>query len=76
VSTVSLKRDNIAAAEENCEHRLVKPGRNRWRIVSNVSLNRDEMAGAENTGWMPQWRIVSTVSLNRDEGMDSEDTGS
>jgi len=37
-------------------------------MLSTVSLNRDEMAGAEDTGWMPQWRIVSTVSLNRDEG--------
>ena len=50
------------------EHRLVKPGRRYGHrghgIVSTVSLNRDEMAGAENTGW----RIVSTVSLNRDEG--------
>ena len=27
MSTVSLNRDDIAAAEENCEHRLVKPGR-------------------------------------------------
>ena len=35
--------------------------------LSTVSLNRDEMAGAEDTGWMPQWRIVSTVSLNRDD---------
>jgi len=30
VSTVSLNRDNIAAAEENCEHRLVKPGLYSW----------------------------------------------
>ena len=37
--------------------------------MSTVSLNRDEMAGAEDTGSMPQWRIVSTVSLNRDERM-------
>jgi len=37
VSTVSLNRDDIAAAEENCEHRFVNPGRNRWRIVSTVS---------------------------------------
>jgi len=43
--------------------------------VSTVSLNRDEMAGAENTGCMPQWSIVSTISLNRDEDLDSEDTG-
>ena len=35
--------------------------------MSTVSLNRDEMAGAENTGWMLLWRIVSTVSLNRDD---------
>ena len=26
VSTISLNRDDIAAPEENCEHRLVKPG--------------------------------------------------
>jgi hypothetical protein len=43
--------------------------------VSTVSLNQDEMAGAEHMGWMPQWRIVSTISLNRDEGMGTEDTG-
>jgi hypothetical protein len=43
------------------------------REVSTVSLNRDEMAGAEDTGWIPQWRIVGTVSLNRDEGMSAED---
>jgi hypothetical protein len=77
VSTVSLNRDDIAAAEEKSEHRLVKPGRRYGHgghgIVSTVSLNRDEMAGAEDTGWMPQWRIVSTVSLNRDEGMSAED---
>ena len=42
-------------------------------MLSTVSLNRDEMAGAEDTGWMPQWRVVSTVSLNRDEGMSAED---
>jgi len=30
VSTVSLNRDDIAAAQENCEHRLVKPGRDGW----------------------------------------------
>jgi hypothetical protein len=30
--------------------------------VSTVSLNRDEMAGAEHTWLIPQWRIVSTVS--------------
>jgi len=42
--------DDIAAAEENCEHSLVKPGRNRWRIVSTVSLNRDEGMGTEDTG--------------------------
>jgi hypothetical protein len=39
--------------------------------VSTISLNWDEMAGAENPGWMPQWRIVSTVSLNRDERQSS-----
>jgi hypothetical protein len=44
--------------------------------LSTVSLIRDEMAVAEDTGWMPQWRIVSTVSLNRDEDLDLEDTGS
>jgi hypothetical protein len=53
------------------EHRLVKPGRRYGHgghgIVNTFSLNRDEMAGAENTGWMPQWSIVSTVSLNRDD---------
>jgi hypothetical protein len=43
--------------------------------VSTILLNRDEMVGAENTGWMPQWRIVSTVLLNQDEGMGTEDTG-
>jgi hypothetical protein len=79
VSTVSLNRHDIAAAEENCEHRLVKPGQRYGhgghRIVSNVSFNRDKMAEAEDTGWMPQWRIVSTISLNRDEDLDSEDTG-
>jgi hypothetical protein len=32
------------------EHRLVKPGRNRWRIVSTVSLNRDDGMGTEDTG--------------------------
>ena len=37
-------------------------------MVSTVSLNRDEMPGAENTGWMPQWVIVSAISLNQDEG--------
>jgi hypothetical protein len=62
------------------EHRLVQPGRRYGHGVhgtlSTVSLNRDEMAGAEDTGWMPLWRIVSTVSLNRDEDLDSEDTGS
>jgi hypothetical protein len=36
-------------------------------MLSTVSLNRDEMAGVEDTGWMPQWRIVSTVLLNRDD---------
>jgi len=41
VSTGSLNREDIVAVKENCEHRLVKPGRNRWRIVSTVSLNRD-----------------------------------
>ena len=41
--------------------------------MSAVSLNRDEMAGAEDTGWMPQWRIVSTASLNRAEGMSAVD---
>jgi hypothetical protein len=41
--------------------------------VSTVSVNRDEMAAAEDTGSIPQWRIVSTVSLNRDEGMSAED---
>jgi hypothetical protein len=80
VSTVSLNRDDIAAAEENCEHRLLKPGRRYGHgghgIVSTVSLNRDDIAGAEDTGWMPRRRIVSTVSLNRDEDLDSEDTGS
>jgi hypothetical protein len=50
VSTVSLDWDDIAAAEENCEHRLVKPGRNRWRIVGTVSLNCDEGMGTENMG--------------------------
>jgi len=54
------------------EHRLYKPGRRYGHgghgIVSTVSLNRDEMAGAEITGWMTQWRMVSTVSLYRDEG--------
>jgi len=30
VSTVSLDRDDIAAAEENCEYGLVKPGRDSW----------------------------------------------
>jgi hypothetical protein len=44
--------------------------------VSTVSLHRDEMAGAEDTGWIPHWRIVITVSLNRDEDFDTEDTGS
>jgi hypothetical protein len=65
---------------EDREHRLVKPGRRYGHrghvIVRTIPLNRDEMAGAEVTGWMPQWRIVSTVSLNRDEDLDSEDTGS
>ena len=46
VSTVSLNLENIVAAEENCEHRLVNPGRNRWRIVSTVSLNRYDIAAA------------------------------
>ena len=55
VSTVSLNRDDIAGAEENCEHRLVKPGR-------GFGLGGH--------------RIVSTVSLNRDEDLDLEDTGS
>jgi len=50
VSTISLNRDDIAAAEENCEHHLVKPGRNRWRIVSTVLLNRDAGMGTEDTG--------------------------
>jgi hypothetical protein len=36
--------------------------------VGTASLHQDEMAGAQNTGWIPQWRIVSTVSLNQDEG--------
>jgi len=44
--------------------------------VSTVSLNWDEMSGAEDTGWMSQWRIMSTVSLNRDEGMGVEGTRS
>ena len=44
--------------------------------LSTVSLNQDDIAGADDTKWMPQWRIVSTVSSNRDEDMDSEDTGS
>jgi hypothetical protein len=65
VSTVSLNRDDIAAAEENSEHRLVKPGRRYGHgghgIVSTVSLNRDDIAGAEDMGWMPRRRIVSTV---------------
>jgi len=68
----------VEAAAEDHEHRLVKPGRlyerGEHEIGSTVSLNRDEMAGAEDTGWMPQWRIVSTVSLNRAEGMSAEDT--
>jgi hypothetical protein len=67
----------VDAAAEDREHRLIKPGRlyehGGPEIGSTVSLNRDEMAGAEDTGWMPQWRIVSTVSLNRDEGMSAED---
>jgi len=76
-SNISLNRDNIAAAEDNCEHRLVKPGRRygygeHW-IVSTISLNRDGMAGAQNTGWRPRWRSVSSVSSNRDEGMSAED---
>ncbi|KAF8252877.1 hypothetical protein K440DRAFT_626993 [Wilcoxina mikolae CBS 423.85] len=39
----------IDAAEEDCEHRLVKPGR--WSGgVSTVSLNRDDTDGVEGTG--------------------------
>jgi len=74
VSTVLLNRDDNAAEEENCQHFPLKPGR--WYghgghgIVSTVSLNRDEMPRAEDSGWMPQWRIVSTVSLTRDEDLD------
>jgi hypothetical protein len=41
--------------------------------VSTISLNRDDIAGAEDTGRMPRRRIVSTVSLNRAEGMSAED---
>ena len=41
--------------------------------MSTVSLKRDEIAGVEDTGWMPQSRIVSTVSRNHDEGMSAED---
>jgi hypothetical protein len=70
----------VDAAVEDCEHHLVKPGRLYGRggheIVSTVLSNRDEMAGAEDMGWMPEWRIVSTISLNRDEDLDSEDTRS
>jgi len=44
--------------------------------LSIVSLNRNEIAGPGDTGWMPQWRIVSTMSLNRDEDLDSEHTAS
>jgi len=70
----------VDAAAEDREHRLIKPGQGfglgGYRILSTVSLNRDEMAGAEDTWWMPHWRIVSTFSLNRDENLDSEDTES
>jgi len=62
------------------EHHLVIPGRRLGlgghQIVSTVSLIRDQMAGAQDTGWMLQWRIVRTVSLNQDDDLDSEDTGS
>ncbi|KAF8538991.1 hypothetical protein BDD12DRAFT_883612 [Trichophaea hybrida] len=63
-----------SAAEVEGEHRLVKPGRNRRRIMSTVSLNRDDRAGAEGTAGAEEgrWRIMSTVSLNRDDG--AEDT--
>jgi len=69
-----------AQRTQDCEHRLVKPGRRYGHgghgIVSTISLNRDEMAGAENTWSMPQWRNVSIVSVNWDEDLDSEGTGS
>jgi hypothetical protein len=67
----------VDAAAEDRQHRLVKPGRLYERggheIGNTVSLNRDVMAGAEDTGWMPQWGIVSTVSLIQDEGISAED---
>jgi len=41
--------------------------------VSTLSLNQEDMAGAENTGWIPQRRNVSSSSFNLDEGMSAED---
>jgi hypothetical protein len=70
----------VDSTVEDGEHRLIKPGqlyeRRGREIGSTVSLNRDEMAGAEDTWWMPQWRFVSTVSLNRAAGMSVEDVTS
>jgi len=42
--------------------------------VSTTSLNQDDIAGAEDTRWMPRQRIVSTVSLNQNNCMSAKDT--
>ena len=51
----------VHAAAEDREHRLVKPGRGfglgEHRILSTVSLNRDEGMSAEDATWENQHRL-------------------
>jgi hypothetical protein len=44
-------------------------------MMSSVSFNRDNTAGAEDTACKPRPRTTSTVSLNWDVNLDSQDTG-
>jgi hypothetical protein len=42
-------------------------------MLSTLSVNRDDIAGAEDLGWMLRRRIVSIIPLNWAEGISAED---
>jgi hypothetical protein len=77
VSTVSLNRDDIAAAEEHCEHRLLKPGRDGWSggygVDAAVEYREHRLVKPGRGFQLGGRRIVSTVSLNRAEDMSVEE---
>ena len=73
VQEVLMEDTTTRSAPGGYRGRAGLPGTEDTAGVSTISLNPDDVAGAEDTGWMPRQRIVSTLSLNHDEGMSAAD---